>query len=207
MNKSQGNYNSYNRPFLFNFGKNAIKKANESFMKEGGFDINEPFFNKDNNKEVANEEQIILDDELSLSEVPKEQQSFFSIGEEFGLNGNNQNGNNQKIKKIRGKTFHLKMSSHIDYFHNLKYFIEGKKRYKYYFCYQDLQRNYYFQISYDTSKDVSLSQLKPHELLPHISDYVTFNRLIEIESPCLFDIKIGIEATFLSLGKGKPGRL
>ena len=44
MNKSQGNYNSLNRPFLFKFGKNAIKKANESFMKEGGFDINDPFF-------------------------------------------------------------------------------------------------------------------------------------------------------------------
>ena len=50
-----------------------------------------------------------------------------------------------------------------------------------------------------------MSQLYPYELLPHISDYVTFNRLIEIESPCLFDIKIDIKATFLSLGKGQAG--
>ena len=64
--------------------------------------------------------------------MPKEQQSFFSIEEEFGPNMNN-----QKIQKIRGKTFHLKMSSHEDYFHNLKYFIEAEKNYNYYFCYQD----------------------------------------------------------------------
>lgn len=101
---SQGMFKTLNRPFLFIFRKNEIKNPNATFMKKDGFNIDAPFFKKDsinlniedenldNNAfgQMNGEENKELDD-LSLSEVPKSQQSFFSIEEgEFVINGNNQ---------------------------------------------------------------------------------------------------------------------
>lgn len=134
---------------------------------------------------------------LKINSIPKIEESF--------LDENELQEDIAKLKEtkkiLRRRTFHIKTKNFESYYKILNYFFqENSKKYQYYFCYNDISENFYFQINYNEPKDVTLSKLDNYEFIDPVSDYKKLNQMMEDRQ--IFDIKIDKKIIFISLKKG-----